>query len=38
VIDNKIINNNTQTASSGGGTQVSAYDSDLVKYLLRPVT
>ena len=38
VTDNKIINNNTQTTSSGGGTQVSAYDSDLVKYLLRPVT
>lgn len=37
VIDNKTINNNTQTGSSGG-TQVAAYDSDMMKYLLRPVS
>jgi hypothetical protein len=37
VIDNKTITNNTQTGSSGG-TQVAAYDSDMMKYLLRPVS
>jgi GH24 family phage-related lysozyme (muramidase) len=37
VIDNKTINNNTQTGSSGG-TQVAAYDSDMMRYLLRPVS
>lgn len=39
VIDNKTINNNTQAGGGGGaGTQVTAYDSDMVKYLLRPVS
>ena len=37
VVDAKTINNNTQTGSSGG-TQVAAYDSDMMKYLLRPVS
>lgn len=38
VIDNKTINNNTQAGGGGAGTQVTAYDSDMVKYLLRPVS
>lgn len=37
VIDNKTINNNTQTAS-GGAVQVAAYDNDMMRYLLRPVS
>ena len=37
VIDNKTINNNTQT-SSGGAVQVAAYDNDMMRYLLRPVS
>jgi hypothetical protein len=37
IIDNKTINNNTQT-SSGGAVQVAAYDNDMMRYLLRPVS
>jgi hypothetical protein len=37
VVDAKTINNNTQTGSSGG-SQVTAYDSDMMRYLLRPVS